>query len=603
MKTAFFREAALDWLPGMTGSLLAVLCCLCLVKPVWAGVDGVFEMDGNANDSLAVEPEDDWDSIVPPSGPPYPNPALADAVVSTFNDGGRGGTLFTKGSKDADPIGDWDYRSGSVPPGNDFLNSYAAAYNNASGDLLLVCGVDRYQTNGNFAIGCWFFQDQVAASGGTFTGNHTDGDILITAEFGGSGFDLVRVFQWDSSAAGGPLVEASAGGLTNFQCSTVGVANTNFCGETNLSPITIPWESSANYKNQSNGQVVAGTFGEVIINVSQAFPQGASCFSSFMATSRASSEPNAELKEFEIGDFSLCSVAASKTCVNDSEANDTVGNISFNIRGCAINSGAGTVNFTSLSNMIGSGQATTPADLAWYQPPVGFDPATDCSDAVALQNAVSNGTFIADVTTTDVAPGAALVYQFTEVTALTQPSDTVTINAQGTDGTPINAGTASATCPQRLFNAGISVNKSCMADLEAQSGMVVVKIDVAGQVCNEGDVQLTNLALIDDPNMSTGVNVSLTPASTTLAPKGQTGECTTYTGYYYPDSIPTADTCPFTDQVSATAEADPNVTDPTSTGCAVAGSTIECSAVSNSPTCLLRAVDGDNDCATGPVNP
>jgi len=52
---------------------------------------------------------------------------------------------------------------------------------------------------------------------------------------------------------------------------------------------------------------------------------------------------------------------------------------------------------------------------------------------------------------------------------------------------------------------------------------------------------------------------------------------------------------PFTGMLRAAAEPDPNVTDPISTGCAVAGSTIECIPVSNIPTCLLRAVDGGND--------
>jgi hypothetical protein len=120
-----------------------------------------------------------------------------------------------------------------------------------------------------------------------------------------------------------------------------------------------------------------------------------------------------------------------------------------------------------------------------------------------------------------------------------------------------------------------------------------VKIDVSGQVCNQGEVQLTNVSLTDNPAFYPG-SVSL--GSTTLAPKGQTGECTGYTAYYYPSSIPSGDICPFSDSVTATATAPGG-----SSGANCTGSPLVCTSPANTATCNLRAVDDDNDCSTGPL--
>lgn len=322
---------------------LVAIFLFCLLglstTPVMADVSGVFEInDGNGEDVNPPEPEDDWNTIIPGTtdegggvftGPPFPSnpPYTAEALISTFVDGARGGNRFTGGSKDEQGINEWVWDDNNPPPGNDFINSYAAAYVNGDGDLLLVCGLDRYQTNGSFAIGCWFFQEEVApvgTTGGSFSGNHADGDVLVTAEFGGQGVTAVNVFEWECGTntglacdTSGTLVQVSSS-QTDFQCSNNGdLTSINACGETNLGTINIPWEDNNTYKRTVDGLVPAGTFLEVIVNISNIFPGGASCFSSFMATSRSSSELRAELKEFEIGGFDLCKVAATKVCAPD----------------------------------------------------------------------------------------------------------------------------------------------------------------------------------------------------------------------------------------------------------------------------------------------
>ena len=53
--------------------------------------------------------------------------------------------------------------------------------------LLLLLGMDRYSSNGDTTLGFWYFQNPISLNAnGTFSGVHTDGDVLLTADFAGS---------------------------------------------------------------------------------------------------------------------------------------------------------------------------------------------------------------------------------------------------------------------------------------------------------------------------------------------------------------------------------------------------------------------------------
>ena len=349
------------------------------------------------------------------------------------------------------------------------------------------------------------------------------------------------------------------------------------------------------------------TFFEGGINIYDVFG-GNKCFASFMVTTGASTSFTSTAKDFALGDFDVCSVDVSKTCVNDSEIDDTPTAITYNIRGCGWNDGGASINLTSFLNSIGGDPHYTPTDLAWYSPGQvddgglrDFDPE-DCNDAVLLKQAVDVGQVVADPATTDLGADDVLVYEFTETTSDNGPSDTVTLDAEGTDGAEIDDDSASAICPQRTFSASLSVTKQCAADLEDAGSNLVVVIHVAGQVCNTGEVQLTGLTLADSTSNPASGPVTLAPDSTTLAPAGDPGDCTDYAGYYYPASIPTGNVCPFADTVTATAFAPVNSAAGADTSCTgLADGTSECSANSNSANCELRVVDTvDNDCSTGP---
>src|SRR5688500_3422973 len=137
MKRRMFRVA-----------LATFLACFFLSgPPIFASHDAdIFEVDGDAVDSSAIAPEDDWNSL----NNQY---LIGGATSRTADDIGIGDKQFTIGSKDIDQISQWGWRtSGQTEDKNDIVNSYAAAYVK-DGKLFLYMGADRYSSgagNSNF---------------------------------------------------------------------------------------------------------------------------------------------------------------------------------------------------------------------------------------------------------------------------------------------------------------------------------------------------------------------------------------------------------------------------------------------------------------------
>ncbi|MGD8312454.1 MAG: hypothetical protein PVJ66_07635, partial [Gammaproteobacteria bacterium] len=616
----------LRWLV-ISACLVALALFICMRPALAVDGNGAFELDGNAVQD-AVPPPDDWETLYGGGGSAT---AFTEIVPDRGAIEGGGDTIFTGGgSKTPNLIGDWDWKINPEPPAkDDITNAYAANYN-VAGEQVIYFGADLYAQNGDAELAFWFFQNEVAltpdpaegATQGTFIGNHVDEDPYVAVKFSGGGtIANITVFEWwadcdkqDVPGGNAPLVAGDCAAdnirvvIPEGPATCDGSGGKIACAITNDdSTETAPWPYES---KDGNPNFPPDAFFEGGINIFETFGEN-KCFSAFAAVTGASTSFTATAKDFVLDDFNVCSVAATKTCVNDDETDDLPANITYNVRGCGYNDGGGSINITGLLNSIASGANATPADLAWYDPGMvddggglrDFDPATDCDDADLLKQAVDNGSIVADPSTLDLAGGAALVYQFSESTAMNGVSDTVTLSAEGADGTPIDAATDTATCPLRTFNADLNVTKRCTADLVDAGSALQVQINVQGMVCNKGEVTLTGLQLTDSSSSTSTPpsGVSLTPASTTLAPEGETGDCTSYTGSYTPESIPTGDTCPFSDVVDASATAPVNST---GTNCTLNGDgiTSTCTASSNSATCLLRATDGDGDCATGPLS-
>ena len=157
--------------------------------------EDIFELDANAVDDPANEPDDDWNSL---------NHALdtffaGAATETSANDT----TYFTGGgSKDENDVPDWAITDNSVPDKDELLDAYAAVYEK-DGDTWVYFGADRFDNDGTAQIGFWFFQDTIGISNGDFTGEHVDGDVLILSEYTNGGVvSLICAYTWDGSGGG-----------------------------------------------------------------------------------------------------------------------------------------------------------------------------------------------------------------------------------------------------------------------------------------------------------------------------------------------------------------------------------------------------------------
>src|SRR5262249_47810489 len=147
----------------------------------------------------------DWDqafkdagSPSPPAGPgDFSNgvarnrpPTSSHPQSGRFADdtvGGNHPTTFTGGGpKDIARIqaGPSPSPTGSTQGKDDIENAFAALYQASNGDEILYVGATRFDNSGDASLGFWFFKNTISVNpDGTFSGTHSDGDLLIVANF------------------------------------------------------------------------------------------------------------------------------------------------------------------------------------------------------------------------------------------------------------------------------------------------------------------------------------------------------------------------------------------------------------------------------------
>ena len=275
--------------------------------PTASAVDrGTFELDGDATASATLA-GDDWSNALTGGGSAG-QLASSGVVADPLNT-----TIFTGGgSKDDLPISGWRHTNGAVPDKDEITNAYATAYNK-DGDLVVYFGADRYATNGNAALGFWFLQQDVApVAGGTFTGEHKDGDILVLSEFTNGGSQpTIQVYEWLS---GGPIngtLKLLTDSSSTCNATQAGTSDPTACAIVNTGAVASPWEYIPKGKTVDS-DFAKGAFFEGGINVSRLFAaqgQSAPCITSFVAETRSSQSVDATLKDFVAGDFNLCSAS------------------------------------------------------------------------------------------------------------------------------------------------------------------------------------------------------------------------------------------------------------------------------------------------------
>ena len=204
-------------------------------------------------------------------------------TLDVANSGSNLDNQFTNGSKDGDQISTWRWVLGNANDKGDITNA-AVALTGTNNCILRFAG-DRTSDNGAASIGFWFFVSPVSTnSNGTFSGTHTNGDLLILSDFTNGGtVPNIKVYVWQN----GNLVLKTAN-------------STGFCAAVNQTTSTVP--AGFTYTNSSgNNQYAPNTFYEGAINLC-AFGIG-SCFSTFQFETRNSQSITASLQDFAGGSF------------------------------------------------------------------------------------------------------------------------------------------------------------------------------------------------------------------------------------------------------------------------------------------------------------
>ena len=294
-------------------------------------------------------------------------------------------TTFATGSKDiqnisgggADQAGNWQCnRDNNVNSKIDITNAYSAAYTAANGDKILYFALEKNKDNGNNNAGFWFLQGDAncVSSGGAvnFTGNHRNGDILVTSAFtSGGGVSSILVYRWvggangciDSNANAAPACDQlpiGSGGDCNSASSNPPPPNDNICGTTNSgtlatnTAITVPWLTADSTLGVGD-DVVPPDFFEGAIDLTKVFAAAGgappSCFNTFIADTRSSQEPTATLFDYARGVLGQCRTTLTTQSSKTGSSSIGTGTVS---------SGTDTANLTVTGSQNWAGT------LTWY---------------------------------------------------------------------------------------------------------------------------------------------------------------------------------------------------------------------------------------------
>ena len=470
---------------------------------------GVFELDGNAVDGPAAGI--DWSSAASNGG--VFTGILTDPGRASGGNNVNDDSIFTGGgSKDVNDVSQWRYTSGTTPDKNDITNAYAFAHNN--GDLVIYFGADRFAQNGDAQIGFWFFQQDVRmGAGGKFTNGpggpvatHTDGDILILADFTQGGtVGTVKVYKWVGGADGYLDVNPLFSGV---DCNGSGGT---LCAIENKDPETAPWAYTP--KSGVSGTFPQGAFFEGGINVTALFGGSVPCFASFLAETRSSQSPTAQLKDLVLGGFPVCGVDIGKACatgitnpVFDADTNmvHTVFNVPIE------NTGLGTVYDVTIE------EASTV-----FSDTVLDKPGSQCSLTAIDGVSVGPTTLLSWNGTTATTTAVKVADSLTSGTVLnvtvecdssrSQLSNTISVKAKSSaSGTTFNIPLATHTTTEAeqcglSLQSGLTVDKTCTS--VSMVGGVVPQVCVDITVTNTSQQDVTVTSLVDVESNGQVVNV------------------------------------------------------------------------------------------------
>jgi hypothetical protein len=287
---------------------------------------------------------DDWDQVKaavdangsptatnpnPCSGPNWTGNTAAQACDFIHDDPGKS-VFTTGGSKDDLDINtgtapnithNWMWTDSSVPDADDITDGYAIKYQAAAAGShqFLYFGADRVAVNGSKDMGFWFFKSPVSQNpDGTFSGQHTVGDILLLSTFtGGGATTTIRIFKWVGPNNGADTNGVLLSGGNFGDCVPGG--SSDGCDTVNNGTIHSPWAYQSKISGTPANTIYAGGAMEGGVDLTSLKLTG--CFSSFLAETRSAPEVGAQLKDFLLGTFESCG-STLKTTPKDGNGSD-----------------------------------------------------------------------------------------------------------------------------------------------------------------------------------------------------------------------------------------------------------------------------------------
>ncbi len=570
------------------------------MTPAFAVHDLAFELDGNTKqDGASSNPVTyDWQNMFNLSNPPtgysgsVPNvPNFGPSVfLRDFTPGSSAdSSTFATGSKDTLPIspvagisGNWQCaKSNNVGDKVDVNDAYAVAYVNPdNGHTIVYFGLDTSSNEGTRDAGFWFLQDSsvgcVAGAHATdFTGIHADGDVLITAEYTGTGgVSSIQAFVWVGGADGHLDTNPIA---TSADCVTGNVGTGDkLCATTNTSLIPtneIGWQVQTKVGNKASPGATTtnldkGEFFEGGIDLNANHLSG--CFTKFLADTRSSTSPTATIFDYTLGSFPLCGLSATKTCPADGTVNAGGTSIHYKFDGTVKNTGGSTLNPVTLVDTLPTGtlSGTAAFKVGTEGIPNGNPlpgPANTTAPIVSCPSGAPAGAVCADLGSLSGGNTRNWSVEF-DSTSLSPQNNayaSASLNSVTVSSDPV-----SATCSTTPNNT-VTISKNCGVpsgypnavlpgtQLVTQSGLAAVQVNFSGQVCNTGQGPLTGVTLTDNPSAT--ITVAWPGGNTgTLAAAGQAGDCAKYSGNYKPSGVTPGDLggaagrYSFTDEIKVT---------------------------------------------------
>ena len=247
-------------------------------------------------------------------------------------------TVFTSGSKDTLPISGWSCTTKSnIGAKDDLMNAYQTAYiepaggaaGASAGDLIVVFGADKSSDLGDNNFGLWLLQgqgkDSIGCSGGSFTGFHANGDLLLSAAFtNGGGTASIVVSDWTGCGGvstlkvqctgtegslqqlgtSGSLCQPGAGAILPPPGAPVAA-----CAITNTGNVSVPWYAPA--KTMCSNALCPEEFYEGALDVNQLLgvqgnSAGVPCFNNTITDTRSSQSPTATIFDYALGKLTTC---------------------------------------------------------------------------------------------------------------------------------------------------------------------------------------------------------------------------------------------------------------------------------------------------------